>query len=209
MTRFRRAGDCNVGHAIADVVAGDADGVRCRRARRAGCERRSLDAEFDADVSRGRRTDDAQKRQRMCRALVVNEEVAVGGLECGEATGARTDNACRPIRISERHFEPCHFDRFFGSCRSEPGIAIRKRDDAIAFEMFQALLGIEILDLCSDQNLEIVQRKSGERSDAGLPRLQTGPEIRDILPNRGYNSEARDDDTAPRFTIRHQSIFLV
>lgn len=96
----------NVDHVVANVVARDADGVARRRAGATGGKRGPLDAVLDTDVRGGRRTDDAQQRQRVGGALVVNEKVAISGLVGRETACAGADDARRPIRVLERHFEP-------------------------------------------------------------------------------------------------------
>ena len=160
---FRRAGDRDIDDAVADVIAGDADRMCCRRTGRAGRECRALDAEFDADVGGRRRADDAQQRQRMRGALVVNEQIAIGRLEGGQPARARTDDAGRAIWILEGEFQARLADCFIGGSGREPRIAVGERNDAVALEVLEARFVIEILDLGRNQDFQIVEREAAER----------------------------------------------
>ena len=133
------ADDGDVGQAVADVVAADADGVRRRGAGAAGGERRPLDAELDADMRRRRGADEAQQRQRMGGALLVDEQVAV----------ARFPWSCRPpapeptmqadaIGVLERHLEARLLDGLVGRRRGKPGVAVGVQDDLVALEVLEA-----------------------------------------------------------------------
>ena len=157
------ADDGDVDQAVADVVAPDADGVRRRRAGAAGGERRALDAVLDADMGRRRGADDAQQRQRMGGALVVDEEIAVGGLQRTQAAGARADDAGRAIGVLERHLEARLLDGLVGRRGREPGVAVGVQDDLVALEVLEPRLGVEVLDLGGDQDLEVVEVEAVER----------------------------------------------
>ena len=129
-----------------------------------------LDAELDADVGAGRGADDAQKRQRMGGAPALEEEVAVGLLVGDEAARARADDAGRAIGIGDRKLEARLLHRLIGRGCREPGVAVGVQDELVALEVLQAGLGIEILDLRRDENLEIFEWKALERGDAALAR---------------------------------------
>ena len=68
---FRSARHTDVDQAVTDIVVGNADGMCRGGTRRTGRKRRPLDAVLDAHVRGCRRADNAQKRQRMGGALVV------------------------------------------------------------------------------------------------------------------------------------------
>ena len=114
------AGNRDIDNAVADIITRNADGVGRCRTRRTGRERRTFDAELDADVSRRRRADDAQQRQRVRGALLEDEEIAVGRFKCDETAGSGTDDAGRPIRVLERHLEAGHANRFVGCSGCKP-----------------------------------------------------------------------------------------
>ena len=200
---LRGAGDGDIDHAVADVVAGDADRMGGGRAGGAGREGRSLDAVLDADVGRGGGADDAQQRQRMCRPLVVDEQVAIGGLVGGEAAGARADDAGGAIRIGQRPFEAGHLHCLGGGGGGEPRIAVGERDQLVALEALEPRLRIEVLDLGRDEDLEVVERKAADRADAGLAALQPSPEFRHVQSDRRDHAHAGHHDAARRICICH------
>ncbi len=163
---------------------------------RAGGERRALDAELDADVGGGRRADDAQQRQRVRGALVLDEQVAIGLLEGDEAAGARADDAGRAVGIGERHLEARLLHRLVGGGGGEPRVAVGVHDDLVALEVLQPRLGIEVLDLGGDQDLQILERKAAELGDAALAGLDAGPELGDVEADRRDDAHAGHDDAA-------------
>jgi hypothetical protein len=118
---------------------------------------------------------DAEQRQRVGRALVVKEEVAIGVFEGGEAAGARADDAGRAIGVLERCRQARLGDRFLGCRGGKPGIAVGVHDDFVALVVLEADLGVEALDLRPDLDLEILERKVLERADAGFTSMDAGP----------------------------------
>ena len=149
---------------LLDVVAGDADGVRRRRAGAAGGEGRTLDAELDADVGAGRGADDAQQRQRVGGALALDEQRAIGILEGDETAGTRADDAGRAIGVGHGNGEARLLDRLVGRRGGEPRVAVGVHDELVTLEVLQPRLGIEVLDLRGDEDLEILERKAAERA---------------------------------------------
>ena len=93
-------------------------------------------------------------------ALISDEKIAISRFVRHEATGPGTYDARGPIGIRERHLQARHADCFIGGSGSEPGVPVGECNDAIALEMFETLLWIEILDLRRNQNFEVVNRKA-------------------------------------------------
>ncbi len=201
---FRRAGDSDVDHIVADVVAGDADSVRCGRAGAAGGEGRTLDAELNANVGARRGADDAQECEGVRRALSLNEQCAIGILEGDEAASARADDACRTIGVGEGNLEARLLHRLVGGGRREPGIAVRVHDELVALEVAQALLWIEILDLGSDEDLQIFERKTSELGHPALRGLHRGPEIGYVEADRRNDAHSGHHDAACAVRVCHR-----
>jgi len=93
--------------------------VRSGGAGTAGGERRSLDAELDAHMGRSRGADEAQQRQRVGGALLVDEQVAIAGFHRLQAASARSDDAGHAIAIGEGDFQACLFDGLHGAHRQQ------------------------------------------------------------------------------------------
>ena len=69
---------------------------------------------------------------------------------------------------------------------------------------------VEAFDLGGNQDLEILERKAAQWSNAGLAALTTRPEIGHGGADRRYDAYARNDDTAcyARFGhLSHVSVF--
>ena len=64
------------------------------------------------------------------------------------------------IGILERHLEARLLDGLVGGRCREPGVAVGVQDDLVALEVLQADLGIEVLDLGRDQDLEVFEWKA-------------------------------------------------
>jgi hypothetical protein len=96
----------------------------------------------------------------MCRPLVVDEQVAIGGLVGGEAAGARADDAGGAIRIGQRPFQAGQLLGLAGGGGGEPRVAVGERDQLVALEALEPRLRIEVLDLGRDEDLEVVERRS-------------------------------------------------
>src|SRR5512139_3813303 len=133
-------------------------------------------------------------------ALVMNEEVAIGGFVGHQTARAGTDNTCRAIWIGDRHFEAGHAHRLVGGDCGEPGVAVGERNDAVALEVLEAGFVIEVLDLRGNEDLQILERKAAERADARFPGTQSGPELVHRCSDGRYSAHAGDDDAPLLFS---------
>ena len=136
-------------------------------------------------------------------APALEEEVAVGLLVGDEAAGARADDAGRAIGVGDWKLEARLLHRLIGGGCREPGVAVGVQDELVALEVLEADLGIEILDLRRNEDLEIFERKALERGDAALAGLHRGPDVVDGETDRRDDARAGHYDAAGAVRFCH------
>ncbi len=70
------------------------------------------------------------------------------------------------------------------------------RNDLVALEMLEARLVVKVLDLRCDQDLEVLNVKTLDRSDPDLGTTAPGPEIGHGRADRRHGPHARNDHAA-------------
>src|SRR5581483_11940692 len=133
----------------------------------------------------------------------VDEEVAVARLHRVEAAGAGADDAGHPVAVLERHLEARLLDGLVGCRRREPRVAVGMQDDLVALEVLEARLGVEVLDLRADQDLQVADVETLEWPDAKLRAAAAGPEFGHGGADRRHHTHARHHDTVRYATTLH------
>ena len=132
----------------------------------------------------------------MGSTLVFDEQVVIGGFEGNETGPARADNARNPIRVLKGNPQACHIHGFVRGSRCEPGVAVGVQNDLVAREMLEACLGVKVLDLRGNQDLEVLNVKTLDLPYPDLGTAAPGPELGHSRTDRRHGPHARDDHAA-------------
>ena len=171
---LRGAGDADVDQALADEAMHQADGVGGGGAGAHRAEGRALDAVVDADMGRRRAADELEQHQGVVAAPVLGEELIVGPLDGVQAAGARADDAGRAIGVGERNLELGLRERLRRGRAGKMRVAVGQQQQPV----LEPRLGVEILDLAGDLDVEIAHILLGEIDVA------QGPDARPALLDR-------------------------
>ena len=76
-------------------------------------------------------------------------------------------------------------------------------DKLVALEVLQLHLGIEILDLRGDKDLEVLERKAAELADAALADLHRGPEVGNVETDGCDDARPGHHDAACAVRVCH------
>ena len=93
--------------------------------------------------------------------------------------------------------------RLVGRRGGEPRVAVGVHDELVALEVLQPRLGIEVLDLRGDEDLEILEGKAAERRDAALADLHGVPEFGDRLTDGRDDAHPGHHDAACTVRVCH------
>ena len=140
-----------------------------------------------------RAADYAQKRQRMRRFLFVNENIFIGLFERREAARARANDRGGALAILEGCFKARLPDGFVGGGARILRKAIGQHDGLA----FAALSRVEIANLASDLDIEVLQGEAFDGTDPMRAGFDGVPEFLDARADARHDAHARDGDAAP------------